>query len=477
MVRPVVVCCLGLLILLGKAFPQEPAQFESLLASAQQAQAGGDFQAAAEFYRQAVAIQPQLAELRANLGLMYYQTGNDDLAIKAFREAIRLKPDLLVPNLFLGLDYLRLKRFDEAIPYLKRAAVTKPTDIQAQIGLAQAYSASRKPRLAITSYLHVTQLDPGNADVWYYLGTSYLQQVEADASLMLARHKDSAYLQALTAEALFDQGAFGRSADFYEKTLAFGTLPPETHANYGFTLLYQHDNRGAEREMNAELAANPGSLTAKLGLARLHLERGEAEQSAQEIESIAKADRGFLNVNAALFNAGLPESKRTELQQAFEKLSADKGISEKLSVLFRNPTDGSTPETSANRAVTNSQRRNAPPNVAAELYARGRYADCSDLLISRIPLLPAKGLELLASCAYSTGDYHNAQQAAARLASNPATETEGLYWEIKSSQKLASNALAHASQMDSSSPKLHVLLGDLYREKNSNQESAKEYRK
>jgi predicted Zn-dependent protease len=37
--------------------------------------------------------------------------------------------------------------------------------------------------------------------------------------------------------------------------------------------------------------------------------------------------------------------------------------------------------------------------------------------------------------------------------------------------------LAHASQINSSSPKLHVLLGDLYREKNSNREAAKEYRK
>lgn len=478
MVRPVVVCCLGFLILLGKAFPQEPSQFETLLASAQQAQARGDFQAAAEFYRQAVAIQPQLAELRANLGLMYYQIGNDDRAIEAFREAIRLKPGLLVPNLFLGLDYVRLKRFDEAIPYLKRAVSAKPTDIQAQIGLAQAYSGSRKPRLAITSYLHVTQLDPGNADVWYYLGTSYLQQVESDASVMLARHKDSAYLQALTAEALFDQGAFGRAANFYEKTLALRTFPPETHANYGFALLNQHDNRSAEREMNAELAANPGSLTARLGLARLHLEQGRVEECVREIENIAKTDLGFLKVNAALFNAGLPEAKRADLQHALEKLPADEGFSGQLSALFRNPSDGSTTEIlAANRAATDAQRRNAHPDGALELYARGRYAECSDLLISRVQLLPAKSLELLASCAYSAGDYHNAQQAGARLVKNPATEAEGLYWEIRSSQKLASNALAHASQINSSSPKLHVLLGDLYREKNSNREAAKEYRK
>jgi TPR repeat protein len=36
------------------------------------------FGAAAEFYRQAVALHPEIPELQANLGLMYYQTGKDE---------------------------------------------------------------------------------------------------------------------------------------------------------------------------------------------------------------------------------------------------------------------------------------------------------------------------------------------------------------------------------------------------------------
>ncbi|PYV60964.1 MAG: hypothetical protein DMG95_13455 [Acidobacteria bacterium] len=119
---------------LGMAFSQAQDSFESLLVSAQQAQARGDFQSAAEFYKQAVALHPEIVELRANLGLMYYQTGRDDKAIETFREAIRLKPTLFVPNLFLGLDYLRLKHFKDAIPYLKKAAISNPADIQPQLG-------------------------------------------------------------------------------------------------------------------------------------------------------------------------------------------------------------------------------------------------------------------------------------------------------------------------------------------------------
>jgi predicted Zn-dependent protease len=67
--------------------------------------------------------------------------------------------------------------------------------------------------------------------------------------------------------------------------------------------------------------------------------------------------------------------------------------------------------------------------------------------------------------------------AAQKLAVNAATEGEGLYWETRSVQKLAANALARASQLDSNSPKFHVLLGDVYRQRKYFPDAEQEYRK
>src|SRR6266536_2756483 len=286
----VVLGCLTCSVLPGPAFSQGPTQFESLLASAQQAQARGDFESAAEFYRKAVAIQPEFPELKANLGLMYYQTGKDDRAIEAFHQAIRLKPTLFVPQLFLGLDYVKLKQFKDAIPYLQRAAQLKPTDAQAQLGLGQAYAGVGNTRLAIRSYQRASEVDPRNADAWYHLGIGYLEQVEADARVLLTRHKDSGYVQALLADTFAEQRAYIQSADAYKKALSVSSFPPDTHANYGFVLLNRHDLASAEHEFNTELASNPGSLMAKLGLARLHLERGEVDESVKEIVGVFEAD-------------------------------------------------------------------------------------------------------------------------------------------------------------------------------------------
>ena len=473
------VCWCVLSVLRVAASRQQPDPFESLLALAQDAQARSDFPAAAEFYRQAISLHPGNAELRTNLGLMYYQTGKDQQAIDAFSQAIRLKPALFVPNLFLGLDYVKLKRFNEAVPYLKQAAVSKPTDTQVQLALGQAYRGSGGTRLAIASYLHAVQLDPGKADAWFQLGMSYLEQVESDARVLLARHKDSAYLQALVAQTFSEQRALIQAGDAYKKLLTLPTVPPDTHASYGWVLINRHDLPEAGRQLNAELASNPGSLMAKLGLARLQAEQGGAERGAKDIEDIWNLEASFLRANAPLFNGGLANSKRSELQHALEERTAAGAIPAEVVSLFQSSAGDERPANVAPGVGADSPGR--PTKVradkAAELYASGRYSECSEALATQLQLLQLKQLQLLAFCAYSIANYQTAVDAAQKLALNARTEAEGLYWETRSAQKLAAKALARASQIDSNSPKLHVLLGDIYRQRKLYAGAEQEYRK
>jgi len=468
------VCYSIVCFLLGVAYPQQPPEFESLLASAQQAQARGDFEAAAEFYRKAVSAHPEIPELKANLGLMYYQTGKDQKAIEAFNLAIRLKPDLFVPNLFLGIEYVKRKRFNEAILYLKRAAQLKPADTQVQLGLGQAYAGIGNTRLAINSYLRVNDIDPQNADVWYHLGVAYLEQVEADARVLLTRHKDSGYVQALLADTFAEQHAFVQAADAYKKTLSLSSFPPDTHANYGFALVNSHDLPSAEHEFNIELASNPGSLMAMLGLARLHLERGELEESVKEIAGVFKADPGFLASNASRFSAGLAPEKLTELDRVLEQRQTSGETPEDLLALFRNvPPNQRSFE--APKMATGADKSLA--SNATGFYKDGNYTQCGDALVPRLETLPPKDLRLLATCAYLSGNIRTAFETARRLAASSATEAEGLYWETKSAEQLATGALARASELDSSSPKLHVLLGDIHRQRKSFPDAELEYRK
>jgi tetratricopeptide (TPR) repeat protein len=466
----VVVC--SVCALSGLAFSQEP-EFESLLSSAQQTQARGDFESAAGFYRKAVAIHPEIAELRANLGLMYYQTGKDEQAIAVFRQAISLKPSLFVPNLFLGLDYVKLKRFNDALPHLKRASLSNPTDIQVPLALAKAYSGLGNNRLAIHSYLRANEIDPQNPDVWYHLGVVYLEQVEADARVLLTRYRDSGYVQALLGDTFTEQHALVQAADAYKKALSLSSFPPDTHANYGFVLVSKHDLPSAEHEFNTELASNPGSLVAKLGLARVRLEQGEVDESVKGIVGVFKADPGFLASNASRFGAGLAPEKRVALDGVLEQHQTVGETTEELLALFRNvPPEQRSPEAPIAAATDKTLASDA-----TGVYKTGKYTQCSAALAPTVETVPPKDLRLLATCAYLSGKTRTAFEAARRLAASTATEAEGLYWETKAAEQLATEALARAGELDSGSPKLHVLLGDIHRQRRSFSDAEQEYHK
>ena len=464
-------------VLLGAALSQQPADFESLLASAQRAQARRDFEAAAGFYQQASTIHPDVAELKANLGLMYYQTNKNEQAAAAFQQAIRLNPELFVPNLFLGLDYVKLKRFREAIPYLKQAARLKPEDSHVLTGMGQAYAGLGETRLAIQSYRRAIRIEPGDGDVWYRLGVGYLEQVESDARILLARYKDSGYVQALIAENFADQGVFNQSGASYRNALSQSAFPPGTHAGYGFVLLNEHDLPAAERELKSELVSSPGSLLGKLGMARLEVEQGSAEEAAEQIAQIWKADSGFLNSNVQRFETGLSQARIAELHPALENLAVSGKLSEEAVSLFRIETAETPVSVGPRSEPTASKGTTGLRLTPAELYNEGAYRQCSEHLVEQFLTLSVRDLHLLALCAYATGDYEHSFDAAAKLSASATTGAEGLYWETKSSQNLASEALAQASKIDSNSPKLHVLLGDVYRQQERFEDAEREYRK
>jgi tetratricopeptide (TPR) repeat protein len=477
-IRSFVVCCSIFIALTGAAFSQQPSDFESLLASAQQAQAGGNFEAAAQFYRKAVTLQPNIAEIRANLGLMYYQTGNDQQAIGSFLSAIHLKPTLFVPNLFLGLDYLRLKRFSEAIPYLKEAAVLNATDVQTRLALGQAYAGTGKTRLAVASFTLAVELAPANTQTWFHLGVSYLDQVEADARLLRARHSDSGYWHALVGDTFAEQKVFVQAAEAYKTTLACPTFPPGIHAAYGFVLLNQQDYVGAERELNAELASNRRSLIAKLGLARLRVEQAATAEGVKQIAEIWKADPSFLRANVSLFKTGLPEPVSSELKLALEKARAHGEIpAEVAQALQLSPSNENIADPHSWSVAPEDAGSIPKAAPGAQAFASGRLGACGDPQVRAPERLQSAELRSLAACAYSSAQYQAAFDAAQKFVAVPATQAEGLYWEIKSAQKLAAETLARASELDSNSPTLHVLLGDMFRQRRHYPESEQEYRK
>lgn len=95
------------LLILAAAFSVSPCSklaasdsdtcLENLYASAQAAQARGDYRAAAASYQEILKLRPELAEAWANLGLMHQFLGEYQIADQHFQTALRKNPQFLSP--------------------------------------------------------------------------------------------------------------------------------------------------------------------------------------------------------------------------------------------------------------------------------------------------------------------------------------------------------------------------------------------
>ena len=136
---------LSLVLLLGMS---NVAQGQSTLESsiqqhftaAREAEKRGDLATAEKEYRAVLKLNPDLAEVSSNLGLVYYLQRKDDEAIKVFQEALKRKPALVSANLFLGMTYARTNQYDKSIEPLKKAISLHPGEVRAYLNLGLSYS-------------------------------------------------------------------------------------------------------------------------------------------------------------------------------------------------------------------------------------------------------------------------------------------------------------------------------------------------
>jgi tetratricopeptide (TPR) repeat protein len=480
MPRTVLALCLATAIINAIAIAEEPAQtIQSLLAEARDAQSRRDFNAAADSYRKAIALDPSVPELWANLGLMYHESEKPAEAIRSFNEAIKLDPSLFVPQLFMGIEYLEAKDPGAAVPFLEQAEKLNPDDLQAGLNLGKAYALLNHADRAADVYAGVTRLEPNKGDIWLSLGTAYLQQVENDARLMSSDYKQSAYFNLRAAETFAEEGKLTQSEDAYKAAIASGSSAPCTHAEFGITLLRMKSVAEARDQFEQETKAGSHCGLAPLGEAIAQLVEGRADAALNRLTALALADPGFVQSSLPLFRDAVSADQTRALTDLAEARQKDEAHSMDIGSLIKTALSSSDSQVTMNPGKEDrpSSSTTASPASAERLDASGQYAKCSEVLKPGLRSISNDQLQLLTSCSFDTGDLETASNAARRLKGTAVSRAKGLYWESKADEKLAIAALVRAGELDADSPRMHVLLGDIFRQARNWGDAEVEYRK
>ena len=172
----------------GSIVPPSDMKADDLVESARAAADNGNLAVAEALLKHATEIDPKNKYAWNNLGLIYFQTRQDDLAISAFQKQIEVNPyDEFAYN-NLGRVYWNDRKYDDAVKAFNKQLENNPLDKFAHANLGQMYEEWHKYDLAVPELEKAASLTPDSAELQVSLGDAYLNLGQDDKALAAFDH-------------------------------------------------------------------------------------------------------------------------------------------------------------------------------------------------------------------------------------------------------------------------------------------------
>ncbi len=145
----------------------------------------GQLNEAAIEYERAIALQPDLFQAINNLGNILRHQGKLDQAAASYRQVIALRPDLAEPHNNLGNVLLSQNKLDEAAAHFKHASALRPDLAEPHNNLGNVLQKQGHAEQAAAQYQQAVALRPDYSEAINNLGNIRWEQarfVEAEAS-------------------------------------------------------------------------------------------------------------------------------------------------------------------------------------------------------------------------------------------------------------------------------------------------------
>ena len=321
---------LSLSLLLGRlSFAQETASIEDRYEDAQRALNAGKYREAQEAFEKLAAASPQVAEIHANLGLIYFQERMFEPAVKELRRALQLKPALSKSEAVLAMSLSELGRYSEALAGLEKGFRSSDAEIKRMCGLQleRAYTGLKLDSKAVEVALELNRLYPEDPEVLYHNGRIFGNYAYLTMRQLVHAAPNSIWRHQALAEAAESQGSFATAVAEYNQVLKINPNQPGIHYRLGRTLLARaqesnsnEDLAEAEKQFHEELQLDPGNSNAAYEIARAWQTEGRAAEAQQLFEQALKFHPDFeeahLGLASVLTSQGRPQEALPHLEKA-----------------------------------------------------------------------------------------------------------------------------------------------------------------
>ena len=315
-----------LLLQLARAQDSVPdQQYEA----ARRALIDGNYPEAQRAFEQLARTHPEIAEIHANLGLIYFEERKFDQAVPELRRALKLKPALTNSANILAMSLSELGRYAEALPALEKGfrSVEPETKRMCGLQLERAYTGLQQDRKAVEIALEMGQFFPDDPEVLYHNGKILGNFAFLSMQKLSQVAPNSVWTHEASAEAYESQGSYSAAIGEYHTVLVIEPRRPGIHYRLGRTLLARsrettsaEDLSAAVKEFEQELTRDPLNSNSAYELAEIHRKAGEFEDAQKDFELALKNypdfEEAHLGIAAVLLALGKPNLALSHLHKA-----------------------------------------------------------------------------------------------------------------------------------------------------------------
>ncbi len=169
--------------LIAQAVKISPEDYNANVAAGQILIKNGKPNEALPYLEKAVELDPQNNSAIRTLAQTYYDIGNTEASIATYEKAIKATSDNKTKadlHFNLGILYNQVKEFDLAEDHFTTALDLNPNDVEAILGMAQTFESNEKWRKAEKFYKELIYLEPENASHYRGIARVLLQQGKQD---------------------------------------------------------------------------------------------------------------------------------------------------------------------------------------------------------------------------------------------------------------------------------------------------------
>ena len=316
------------------------AEIERYSQEGQKALAEARYPDAERAFEKLRSLEPDVPEIYANLGLIYFQEKKFEQAVPSLRHALKVNPALPKLDTLLAMSQSELGQYQEALPGLEKGFHrSADTAIKRMCGLElqRAYTWLHQDGKAVEVALDLDRLYPNDPEVLYHnakiLGNFAFLSVQKLAGIA----PNSVWRHQAAGEAYESQGSYVQAIDQYQRVIAIDPRRPGVHYRLGRTFLARSRDAGstddrdqAMKEFEKELELDPSNANAAYELGDIYRSSGQLNEAKDAFELALKSHPDFeeahLGLASVLLSLSQPGLALPHVQKAIA-LNHDDAVS------------------------------------------------------------------------------------------------------------------------------------------------------